>query len=257
MKNTLRPAGLQRYFVVALLFGAFTLAAYAALTRQASRVTDVVVEIQPTADGLFLIQGQDVTKRLDSGPQGALIGQAIPQLAYEPLERLLELDPYVAGAELYTGFDGKLHVTIEQNEPVLRVHHRGGPDYYVGPTGDVLPLSKHDVARVMVLTGNVRPFKEAVGDTVAIEAYRLARIIEQDELLRPLIEQIDLRGGEYTLIPKLGSAEFRLGKLDRLPAKIDRLKIFLQGVTPEVGWEMYQSIDLRYDGQVVCRKRPA
>lgn len=254
MKHQLQSTRLWRQLLMALGFGAFTLAAFAALTRQSSRVTDVVVEIQPTSEGLFLIQGSDVTQRLDGGPQGALIGQAINQLAFAPLEQVLEQDPYVQNADLYTGFDGKLHVTITQTEPILRVYHRGGQDYYIGPTGEVLPLSKRDVARVPVLTGTVPSFKEAVADSFAIAAYPLAKALHQDELLSALIEQIVVRKGEYTLTPKLGTASIRLGELTNLDNKLDRLHTFLHGVTPELGWDAYRSVDLRYDGQIVCQK---
>lgn len=257
MKHQLRSAGPWRYFAVALLFGAFTLAAYAALTRRASRVTDVVVAIQPTSDGHFLIQGQDVAKRLDAGPGGALIGRPVTELAYASLESLLLLDPFVAAADLYTGFDGKLHVEIEQTEPVLRVHLRRGQDYYLGPGGEVLPLSKHDVARVPVLTGRVPTFEEAAADTLAIEAYILAEAIGRDELLGPLIEQIELTGDGYVLVPKLGSATVLLGDLSDLSGKLERLGAFYRGVAPATGWDAYQRIDLRYDGQLVCRRRGA
>ncbi len=243
-----------RYLWVACAFVALTYLAYAALTHQAGNVTEVVVEIQPTPDGLFLIQGLDVEKRLDAGPQGALIGQTVENIAYEPLERFLEQDPFIDKADLYTGFDGKLHVTIEQKRPLLRIHHRTGADYYLGPQGEVLPLSKHDVARVPVLTGEVPSFVEAASDTLAIEAFVLAQRLAEDKLLSALIEQIELRNGSYILVPKLGSAVVTLGTLENLDEKLDRYITFLRGAVPQVGWEAYTNIDLSFAGQVVCRK---
>jgi len=255
MKQPLRSARPWSYLAVALLFAGFTFAVFAALTRHAGHVTDVVVEVQPTPEGLFLIESKDIEQRLDAGPQGALLGQTIKDLALEDLERFLELDPFVADADLYTGFDGNLHVTILQNEPILRVHNRRGTDYYIGPGGDVLPLSKHDVSRVPVLTGQVANFEDAVADSTALEAFVLADALRSDDLLHGLIEQIELKEGAYTLIPKLGTAAIKVGDLDNLDNKLHRLRIFLRGALPEVGWEAYSHIDLSYAGQVVCRKR--
>lgn len=255
MKTTLRLAGPWRQFVLVALVAAFTLAAYAALTRHGGRVIDVVVEIQPTPDGLTFIQGVDVQRRLDSGSDGALIGQVTKDLDLEQLELFLEEDPFVSQADLYVSFDGSLHVSIVQNEPLLRVHHRTGSDYYLGPKGEILPLSKHSVARVPVLTGDVRPFKLAVRDSVAMEVYRLAVALSKDELYHPLIEQIEVRNGSYTLVPKFGTASVTLGSLDHLEEKLARFKTYLKVGAPEVGWEVYENIDLSYAKQVICRKR--
>ena len=256
MRNLHQSArGLWRPLLVGVLFAAFTLAVYAALSRRASRITELVVEIQPTPTGLFFIQRQDVERRLDAGPQGVLIGENIEAVRLEPLERFLRRDPFVAEADLYTGYDGRLHVTIRQREPLLRVHHRRGPDYYLGPGGEVLPLSKHDVARVPVLTGDVPPFADAAADSLAIDAFALARRLGDDALLGALVEQIEVKDGVYTLVPKLGSAVVTLGTLEDLDDKLARLHTFLRGAVPEVGWDAYHSIDLTYDKQVVCRKK--
>lgn len=253
--KTLRPARPWRYLVVASLLCAFGIVAVNALTAGGEFVRDVAVEIRPTPDGLFLIEAADVRDRLDAGPQGVLAGQPVGAIAFDRLEAFLRRDPFVAHAELYTGYDGVLRVVIEQKQPVMRVHDRRGADYYVGPAGEVLPLSKHDVARVPVMTGDVRPFAEAAADSFALDAFALASALAGDALLAPLIEQVDRRGGEYVLVPKLGSARFAVGDLEDLDDKLHRLRAFLLGALPEVGWEHYETLDLRYGGQVVAKRR--
>ena len=251
----LRPARPWRYLVVAALIAAFGTVAFNALTAGGEYVRGVVVEVLPTPDGLFLIEAGDVRDRLDAGPYGVLAGQPVGGIGFERLEAFLREDPFVASAELYTGYDGVVRVIIEQKRPVMRVHDRRGADYYVGPSGEVLPLSKRDVARVPVLTGEVTPFAEAAADSFALDAYALARALADDALLAPLIEQVDRRGGEYVLVPKLGTAHFRVGALTDLDDKLYRLRAFLLGALPEVGWEHYESLDLRYGGQVVAKRR--
>ena len=239
-----RPVG---YALVACLVAGFTYATYVALTGFGGRLTEVVIEIAPTRDGHFFIEQADLERRLAEGPYDIGIGHAVRDIPVQALERYLSDDPFVANAEVYLRFDGRLHVAVEQHEPILRVHDRRGADYYLSPAGEVLPLSKHAVARVPVLTGDVRPFARAARDTVPIEAFGLARLIAADELLAPLIEQIDLRRGAYTLVPKVGTGEFLLGDLRDLEGKLERLRGFILGVYPEKGWEHYGRIDLRYD----------
>jgi cell division protein FtsQ len=251
MKQTLQPARLWSRILVGFLVASFTLAAYAGITRLGSRIVDVVVDIQPTPTGSFLIEGSDIKKRLDAGVNGALIGQPIDKLELSELEDFVREDPFVAEANIYTGFDGILNVRIIQREPILRIHHRTGNDYYLGPNGEILPLSKHDNVRVPVMTGDVPSFKEAIADTATLEVFVLAKALQEDELFSALIEQIDYRRGEYVLVPKLGTSDVTLGDLSDLENKLYKYKAYMQGVVPEMGWDAYNNIDLRYGDQVI------
>lgn len=241
----------MRRLFFGFLVAAFTFAAYAGFTRLGNRVVEVVVDVQPTPTGSFLIETSDVLKRLDAGPQGALIGQSIDKLELAALEEFLRKDPYIENADLYTAFDGKINVFVTQCQPILRVHHRTGDDYYIGPNGEVLPLSKRDFARVPLLTGDVPSFEEAIGDSLGIDAFLVAKAIHEDELLSALIEQIDYRRGEYYLVPKLGAADITLGSLEDLDYKLHKFKAYIKGVLPEKGWDAYENIDLRYSNQVI------
>ncbi len=254
MKNTTRSPRPGRYIIVSLLVVAFALASYSAVAGFGGRLTQVRIEIAPTAEGLFLIQDKDIERRLDDGPFGVLTGQSVKAVDVEALEAYLSADPFVRQAQVYVRFDGTLHINVEQHEPILRVHDRRGSDYYVSPEGAVLPLSKHAVARVPVLTGDVTPLQKALRDTLPIEAYALAKAIADDELFGALIEQIEVRKGEYTLVPKLGTTEFLLGRPTDIDDKLRRLRAFINGVYPESGWDHYERVDLRYDGLAFAKQ---
>ncbi len=256
MKTLNRSSRPVSYLTAACLVAGLAFATYVLFTRFGGRLTEVIIEIEPTRDGLFLIQQLDIERRLDESPYKAILGHSVKHVALDELENYLSEDPFVASAEVYVRFDGRMYVTIEQHEPILRVHDRSGADYYVSPVGDVLPLSKHAVARVPVLTGDVRPFNKAVRDTTAIDAYVLAQRLAADELFGPLIEQIELRHGEYTLVPKVGNGVYLIGDLDDLDAKLDRLKTFILGVYPETGWEYYSRVDVRYDKLAFGQRNP-
>lgn len=245
----LRSARPGRATLVATLAAVFALAAYTFSGTRAARLTRLAIEIAPTTEGLFLIRTKDLERRLDDGPYGALTGTPIGELDVRAVEAYLEADPFVAAAEVYLGHDGTAHVTVRQHDPILRVHDRGGADYYLAPDGTVLPLSKHAVARVPVLTGAVPGFEAAARDSTPIPAHALAVAVAADPLLRALTEQIDVSpAGEYTLVPKLGTGRFVLGDLRGLDDKLRRLRAFVDGVYPEKGWDYYRRVDLRYDG---------
>jgi cell division protein FtsQ len=102
-----------------------------------------------------------------------------------------------------------------------------------------------------VLTGDVPSFAEAIADTLRLEVFTLAKALHNHDFLGALIEQIDLRKGEYTLVPKIGSAEVLLGDLTDLDFKLHKLDAYFRGVVPEIGWDAYSEVDLRFGKQVI------
>ncbi len=123
-----------------------------------------------------------------------------------------------------------------------------------------MPLSDHFSARVLVATGNIPPFsddfmdpekKHTLKDLFALRGDLLA-----DEFMNALIEQVYVTNrGEYILIPKLGDQKIILGPYENVADKFKRLKVFYKEGMPYEGWQKYSEINLKYKGQVVCRKR--
>jgi len=71
-----------------------------------------------------------------------------------------------------------------------------------------------------------------------------------------MIEQIHVSNqGEMTLVPKIGDQKIFFGKLADADKKLEKLRIFYQEGMPYEGWRKYKSIDVRYAGQIVCKKR--
>ena len=59
------------------------------------------------------------------------------------------------------------------------------------------------------------------------------------------------------LAPKVGYQIILLGRYDpeRIERKLKRLKTFYREGLPYKGWREYRSFDLRYEDQVVAKKR--
>jgi cell division protein FtsQ len=60
--------------------------------------------------------------------------------------------------------------------------------------------------------------------------------------------------GEFILVPLIGDQKIILGNARRLENKFDRLKTFYKKAMPYVGWQQYRSINLKFNGQVVCKR---
>lgn len=83
--------------------------------------------------------------------------------------------------------------------------------------------------------------------------------IEADAFWRSEVVQIIARTApsgslEVSLIPRSGRHTILFGRLERVDEKFDRLLRFYRKGLSTIGWENYRTIDIRYEGQVVCKK---
>jgi cell division protein FtsQ len=241
-------------FLLVVLLVLFT-----AINRKKNTFADgVQVEVVPLAGGDKLISERDVRQALLVSFGNTLEGTELGRLEVERMERVLEADPFVLDAETYIDQKDVLHVKITQREPVLRVLDNNGGNYYLDKAGKKMPPSKNFAARVMVATGNVAPytseFREKKKNTLK-DLFNLTQTLLADEFLASFVQQIHVNNaGEFVLVPLVGDQQIVLGSTRRLEDKLNRLKIFYREGMPYAGWRTYSTINLKYSGQVVCRR---
>lgn len=81
--------------------------------------------------------------------------------------------------------------------------------------------------------------------------------VEKDDFWRSEIVQIVVAKGpggtpQIELIPRTGRHTVLFGSPDDTEAKFAKLLTFYRNGLRNIGWEKYRTIDVRYDGQVVC-----
>jgi cell division protein FtsQ len=218
----------------------------------------VEVVVQPLETGDKLISERDVRQALLRSFGNTLEGTELAGLEVERMERVLEEDPFVLDAETYIDQNSIFHVKIQQREPVLRVLDNNGGNYYLDKSGAKMPPSKNFAARVLVATGNIAPhvpdFQRKKRNTLK-DLFTLAQTLLADDFLRDFIQQVHVnQAGDFVLVPLIGDQKIVLGSTRRLEDKLRRLKIFYQQGMPYEGWRKYETINLKYNGQVVCRR---
>lgn len=218
----------------------------------------VQVEVKPLPSGDKLISERDVRQALLQSFGNTLEGTELINLEVERMERVLEEDPFVQNADAYIDQNNQLHVRIAQREPVLRVLDNNGGNYYLDAAGKKMPPSKNFAARVLVATGNVAPytpeFREKRKSTLK-DLFNLTQTLLADDFFGSFIQQVHINNaGEFILVPLVGDQKIVLGSARRLEDKLRRLKIFYQQAMPYEGWRKYETINLKYSGQVVCKR---
>ncbi len=225
--------------------------------RQHDFATQMHIDIRPLENGAHLLSEREVRRRLVTVFGNELLSTEIGKIDLHRIERAVEEDPFVADADVYIAQNNALHIRIQQREPLLRVLDNNGNNYYLDKTGAMMPFSPLHTPRVLVATGNIAPYapdflikkKNSLKD-----AFQLALLLQEDPIWSAFIQHIHLnQAGEFTLIPLVGHQKILLGNLRNVEDKLRRLKIFYQEGMPYAGWRKYETISLKYDGQVVCR----
>ena len=59
---------------------------------------------------------------------------------------------------------------------------------------------------------------------------------------------------ELELVPRSGNYTIMFGRIENVEEKFEKLRHFYEDGLNKVGWDKYSTIDIKYDGQVVCSK---
>lgn len=74
------------------------------------------------------------------------------------------------------------------------------------------------------------------------------------EITQVVISESGSQAMQLMLIPRSGSFVVDMGDLSDIKTKLKSLRLFYDKVLSSVGWDAYNHISVRYDGQVVCRE---
>jgi hypothetical protein len=85
--------------------------------------------------------------------------------------------------------------------------------------------------------------------------------LSEDEFWAGEITQIVIGEGgdghiQLQVVPRSGDFVIDIGAVESIEHKFESLEKFYSTVLSNVGWQTYNHVSVRYDGQVVCRKSP-
>ncbi|MCX6352006.1 MAG: hypothetical protein NTX03_09095, partial [Bacteroidetes bacterium] len=136
-------------------------------------------------------------------------------------------------------------------------YNQRGEAYYLDSKGNVMPLSDHYSARVVVAS---TPYEAKENDSIInhlnAKLFALANAINKDSFLFALTGQIAFDSAqEFSIIPRMGNFEIVLGDTSVLEDKFIRLRSFYKSALPQEGWEKYSTISLKYKHQVIATRK--
>jgi len=168
------------------------------------------------------------------------------------IEKVLARNEFVEHVESYKTANNAINIDVRQRTPVMYVLPDNGKGYYIDSFGKVISKANYPV-NLPVATGNI---SQKYAQKYLAE---LGSFIVNNEFWNNQIEQICVGTNtekEYVidLIPRVGDHIIHLGHATGFEQKLHRLMVFYEKAIPEVGWNKYKTIDLEYDGQIICKK---
>lgn len=197
--------------------------------------------------------------------------QQYKDLDISKIERFLTDMNEVKEAEIFTNIGDKWKIEVKLRKPIARILNNFGDDYYLDEDGSKMPLSLLFTSRIVIVTGDIpdRIDKESVTDIINNDSlksirklddiYRISHYVCNDQLLQSLIGQIHRKhNGDFVLIPQVGGQKIVFGTAfsdSEVEEKFRKLKVFYKEAIPYEGWNTYEEISLKYNKQIVCKKK--
>lgn len=193
----------------------------------------------------------ELARELDNLPSKAK-GIALANINTQDIRRrLLDLDK-IEDASVLRYTDGSIRIKVTPIVPVLRVFD-GNESYYVNRAGKRVRASARYHKNVPLIQGH---FDAADTAFTPLSLMPLVSYISSDSIWNAYIGMIKVKSPtDILLIPNIREHVINLGSLDRLDDKMERLRTFYNKVLVKQGWEKYDTLTLKWNGQLVASKR--
>jgi len=226
------------------------------------------VQIEVEDDGNYFVDEADVMDMLSS-KGSRLQGSRMEDINTGMLEKIINTNPFIQNAEVFSTIDGNLNVTVKQRTPVLRIMNAKEEDFYIDENGVFMPVSDKYTAPVMIANGYIfnsyaerkvkisgyNPSDTVTNRQMLEQLYTLTSILRKDAFWNAQIEQLYVNEWqEIEMIPRVGNHKIIIGDVSHAEEKLGRLLTFYKKGLNKIGWNTYHTINLKFKNQVVCSK---
>lgn len=213
--------------------------------KSACRGIEVEIARANSADS---VTKQGVLNEIKAYPK-KIIGQPLALLDTKSIEKYLGAYSNFENVECSFSTDGTLNVLVTPMTPVLRVFD-GDRSYYINKEGKVIESKASFFVDVPVVSGN---FTE---DFTPRQLLPMSRFVENDPVLSKLIGMIHAKDPKnIILVPRIHGHVINFGDTTRLEEKKRALLTLYKKVMPYKGWQTYDTISVKFQGQIVATRR--
>lgn len=184
-----------------------------------------------------------------AGYPGRIIGSPLSDINLQSVENYLGKLSNFENVECNLTADGDLHVSVRPMIPVMRVFD-GSNSFYVNRQGKVIPSNPRFFVDVPVVSGK---FSRAFSPASLLP---VVSFVKNDNFLRNLVGMTVANDPDnIILVPRILGHVINFGDTTRLDEKRDALLLFYRKVIPYKGWQEYDTISVKFNGQIVATRR--
>lgn len=189
-----------------------------------------------------------ISNELQHYPQ-RIVGTRMGELNTAEIEKYLGRLNNFESVRCMISSGGRLRIEIVPLVPVMRVFF-GDNSYYINKHGQHIESKAEFYTHAPVVTGN---FNSAFPPKAVLP---LVNFIESDKTLREMVNMIEARDpNNLIMVPRMLGHVVNFGDTTRLQEKAEALKLFYRKVMPYKGWEEYDTISVKFRGQIVATRR--
>lgn len=225
--------------------------------------------IQVKGESAFLTKNE-LYKRLDLAgllPKGLQAKNLDPNKVEKFILKMSE----VKSVRVYKKIGKEWNIDVVLRVPIARIFNSFNETYYLDAEGYKIGTSNFHTARVLVFNGNIQDRLNNENVTQIInnnylksirkldDMYRISNYVCKDPFFHSLVSQVFVNEqNEFVFVPLVGDQIIEFGTAisdEEVDVKFKKLKVFYEQAMPYEGWNKYGVIMIKYNGQIVCKKK--
>lgn len=255
--------------IVLFLLGLGVLIYFVNKEEQQQILSKPEIFIQVQGESAFLTKNELQT-RLERGgflPKGIKTKDLDPNKVEKFILKMSE----VKSVKVYKRIGKEWSIDVVLRIPIARIFNSFGESYYLDAEGYKIGTSNFHTARVLVFNGNIQDRLNTENVSQIInnnhlksirkldDMYRISNYVCKDPLFQSLIGQVFVNEqNEFDFVPLIGDQIIEFGTAnseEEVQDKFKKLKVFYEQAMPYEGWNKYSVITIKYNGQIVCKRK--
>ena len=229
-----------------LIFYSVWIAIWARHQADALACSAIKINVEHSQQNDTIIK-RGILSELEKYPH-KIIGTPAHLINTQDIENYLSSLSNFEDVECLMTANGELSVNVIPMTPVMRVF-AGDKSFYVNRAGKQISTNAEFFVDMPVVTGkftkNFRP----------VEVLPAIRFIQNDPELNNLVSMVKADSPrDILLVPRITGHIINFGDTNNLAEKRDALLLFYRKVTPYKGWNYYDTISVKFRGQVVATR---
>lgn len=215
------------------------------------RCTGMTLKVNDTSSSRFVTE-EDLMIELDSLPARAR-GMLLTEINPAEIRRHLMSIDKIEDAEVLTYTDGRIEIRVTPIIPVARVFD-GDRSYYINRSGKQVTANARYHKDVPIIRGDF----STMADTTftALSIMPLVDYIYSDTTWSRFFTMIEVKSpDDIILVPNIREHVVNIGSVENIPDKLSRLHRFYTTVLSKRGYESYDTLSLKWNGQLVATRR--